>query len=277
MQVVEPALFDGQLDIGEDAGVIGFDQGQPPALATGAAHGDGLVENLGGEIALILVCYADALFVLLELVHIVGFGKQVFQNNRVRDADGVGVGHGADDLPLGECLVAFDIDLAHLHFGPLVHVERDAERRGRNLLDDRIDSGVLASAFGKKLFEDDGGALDLIGIVLRLDRQTDAPVFEAVEHFGDGGRFQALIVDGAHDAAFHNYISDDEARTALFDFDADIVKAAGVVENAQIVGGGLFAVDIPRLGGDERFQGVLWHAARAPENHGFDDRARGLD
>ena len=47
-------------------------------------------------------------------------------------------------------------------FGPSLTLKVTFERGGRDLLDLRIDGGVLAAALGQEFLQDDGGALDLV-------------------------------------------------------------------------------------------------------------------
>ena len=57
-----------------------------------------LVESLGGEVTFLLVSVADALFVFFELGGIEGRREQFFEEDRMRNPDGVQVLHRANHL-----------------------------------------------------------------------------------------------------------------------------------------------------------------------------------
>ncbi len=62
----------------------------------------------------------------------------------------------------------------------------------------RRSSGVTVansmSALREQVFQNDGGVVDDVGIVLRFDYEADFALFEAVEHIGGGGGFQCLHI-----------------------------------------------------------------------------------
>src|SRR5690242_10395027 len=79
VQIMEAALFDRNPDIRVDAGLLHADDRQAPAATTFGNDLDAFVQDLGGEISLVLVSLADLLFVVLELVLVERLRKQVLK------------------------------------------------------------------------------------------------------------------------------------------------------------------------------------------------------
>ena len=215
------------------------------------------------------------LLVVFELHLVVSLGEDALEEDRVRHAIGVQVLHGLDH-PVGVfSLVALDIDVPHLHLGAFIDVESDLQGGGRNLLDARLDGGVLMAALGEKLLQRHHRALHLVGIVLRFHREADLALLEAVQNFGDRDRVDARVVDGADHAPLDQHPVDDDAGLSLFGFQADIVEAALVPQQTEIAAHGVYAVDVPHLLFDDRLEGVLGDAAGALEIDGFDHLSLG--
>ena len=165
-------------------------------------------QGLGCEVAFLLIGIADALLVFFEL----GWSKVFAKRSSRKIECGMPMGcrffiarmtSRSLNTLLPTILMSPDFDL-----GAFVHVENDFEGGGRDLADLGVDCGELAAALGEEFLQDDRGALDLVGVVLRFDRQADLALLEAVENFRDGDRFGAFVLDGADDAA----LGDDEAH-----------------------------------------------------------------
>ena len=123
-------------------------------------------------------------------------------------------------------MVAGDGDGPDFYLGTFIHIKRERERGRRNLLDLRIDRGVLPAALGEKFLQHVGGVLNLVGVVLRLHHQADFALLEAVEDFRFRDRMDAAVMDGADDAALRDDEGDIDRLRALarFRFQADIVE-----------------------------------------------------
>ena len=172
-----------------------------------------------------------------------------------------------DDFAIADGLIPLDIDFADLHLGSFIHVERDFERGWGNLADFRLNGGVLPPALRQIFLEHDGGALDLVRIVLRLGDQTDFALLEAVEHFRYADGLHALaVVDGADDATLGQHPAHDHAGFPRLGLYADIVESAGVPERHEIAVQRVLVIDVafPCVG-RLRTQSVERNAPRAAE------------
>ena len=150
-QMVLGAFLDVQVDIGVDARHPHQDQGKAEARAAAAHNLDGLVADLGLEVALVHVGHADVFFIVLELYNVVAPGEHVPKHGRGRrDAERPQVLHVPDDPVAIEIMVADDVDLADLYVGAFVDLERHFERGGRNLLDLRRDRGVIVPVLAEE-------------------------------------------------------------------------------------------------------------------------------
>src|SRR5439155_1618224 len=83
----------------------------------------------------------------------------------------------------------------------------------------RIDRGILPAALGQKFLEGHRRALDFIGVILRFDGETHLPLFEAVQDLRDSYRMDALVVDGADDAALGEHPAEDKTGLARLGFE----------------------------------------------------------
>ena len=155
----------------------------------------GLVHGVHLEIAAVLVFIADAFGIFVQLGGVVGPGEDVFQEDRVRNADGPQVLHGVTQHSRLDVLVAFELDLAHFNLGAFLDHKRDADRGRRNLPYFRPDGGELAAMFRQQAFDRHFRLLYFRGIVLAFHRQADFRFLEAVEHVAGGNRTQANVVD----------------------------------------------------------------------------------
>ena len=149
----------------------------------------GRIANLGlrigdqrFEIALCLVVVADALGVFVQLGGVVGLGEQAFQENRVRNADGLQVLHRGLQFARLDRLVALEGNLAHLDLRSFFHHERKSHGSWRNRPNFRGDSRKLPSMGRQQFLDHDLGSLNFGRIVLAFLRQPDLAFLELVEN-----------------------------------------------------------------------------------------------
>src|SRR5580698_6141305 len=132
--------------------------------------GLGLAHNVLLEIATILVFIADSFRIFVQLGGVVGPGKDVFQEDRVRYSDGPQVLHGVTHHPRPDVLIAFKLDLADLDLRTFLHHKRDPDRSRRNLPYFRADGGELPPVFGQQSFDRHFRFLHFRGVVLTFYR-----------------------------------------------------------------------------------------------------------
>ena len=85
------------------------------------------------------------------------------------------------NVAIRENFIPFNVNVADLDLRALVHLEDDFHGGGRNLAQIRLYGCILPTALGQVLFQDDGRALDFVGIVLRFDREANAALFKAIQ------------------------------------------------------------------------------------------------
>ena len=119
--------------------------------------------DAGPEVAAVAVRRANALGVFFQLACVVGAGKQVFQDDRVRNADRPQVLHGGTQRPAGNVLVAVKLDIAHFDRGAFLDVEVDRDRRRRNGLDVGMDGRKLVAVLGQQFLQHGFASLILVG------------------------------------------------------------------------------------------------------------------
>ena len=159
-----------------------------------------------------------------------------------------------------------DIDVAYLDLGTFVDFERDFERRRRNAAYLRVHAGRQVTVLGQQLDEHVLGALNFVGIVLRLDHQADLPILVTVQDVGDADGLVAFVLDGAHHRPLHHHETNDPAFLARLALDADIVETAAVPERHEVAVQAVF-VDTGRLFCVKiRACKVSWRTRRAPRN-----------
>ena len=187
---------------------------------------------------------------------------------------GLQVLHRPDDPAVVIRLVPLDVDIADLHLRTLGHVEGDAQRRRRDLLDLRIHGGVLPAALGQEILERDGGALHLVGVVLRFHREADFALLEPVQDLRHGDGLDAFVVDGADDAPLGEDEADEQAVRPGLGLQADVVEPAGVPQRHEIAPEDLFVEQVAAFADDHGAQSVLRHAAGAAELDVVNDVSR---
>ena len=172
----------------EMPGLVHLEQRQAPALAAAVLNVDGVVQGLGREVAVHPGRPGGCAPCPLRAWR----GRRSWRRcSRRRCECGIAEGPAGSSScgsPSGRLYAVLPVIsmLPTLTLGPSFTYEGDLQRRGRNLLDLRIHRGVLAAALGQEFLEDDGGALDLVGVVLRFHREADLALLEAVENFRDG-------------------------------------------------------------------------------------------
>ncbi len=274
--MIQPAFFDGDVNIRALSGPVGLDQRQAELPARHVFDLHLVIGGVSLEIAGGLVEILDALLVFFELGGIVGLGENSFEQNRMRDSDGAQIVHGPAHHAIAKNLIAFEGDLPDLHLGAFINVEIDDQRGRRHLAHFRLDAGELAAALGQVFEQHVAGALDLIRIVLSLGAQSDFAFLEAVQDFRDRDRLHARVVDGTDDASLDHHEAHDPAGAAGFLLQRNVVEAVAVPQDQEIAAE-LFVVDAVALFGDDQgAQRVGGDAAITAEFDGFDGISRRL-
>ncbi len=127
------------------------------------------VVNQNLEIAAILVFGADAFGVFFQFGGVVSLGEQVFEEDGVRDADGLQVLHGRAQGAVVDMFVASEADVADLNLGAFFDDEGDGDGGGRDGTDFGANGGELTAVLGEQLLQNNFGLLDFGGIVLALN------------------------------------------------------------------------------------------------------------
>ncbi len=186
------------------------------------------------EVAAVLIFGAHALDVFVQFGGVVGLGKNVFQEDRVRDADRLQVLHRRSQGAGVHVLVSLKPDVPHLHLGSFADHEGHADRGGRNGTNFGADRRKLAPVLGQQLFQYNLGLLDLGRIVLAFYRKTDLAVFEAIQNVAGGNRTQAGVVDLADRGTFFDEDVNDPALGRLFPFKPDVLEITGVPKRVEV-------------------------------------------
>ena len=215
------------------------------------------------EVATVLEFGAHALGIFVELGGVVGFGKNIFKNDGVRNADRLEVLHGPAQGAGLDVDIAAELNFSDFDLRAFLDDEGEADGGGRNGADFGANDGKLAAVLGEQIFEYDFGFLDFGGIVLALDGETDLTLLEFVEHIAGGDRAQADVVDLADGGALFDVDVEDPALGALFALKADVFEVAGVPEGVEVAleGGGV--IDVADFGEDAGFYGFGGDAAAA--------------
>ena len=74
MQVIEPAFFNGHMDVGKDAHIIGLDQREPPSFAATLHDLDVGVEHFCLEVTLVVIGFAQFFQIVFQLLGIERLG-----------------------------------------------------------------------------------------------------------------------------------------------------------------------------------------------------------
>ena len=150
----------------------------------------------------------------------------------------------------------------------------ELDRGGRDGLHFGADDGVLVAVLAEHLLDDDLGALELGGVVLALDGESDLLLLEAVEDVRDGDGVEAGVVDGADGGLLAHVDQKLDALGLVDTLDADVVEVAGVPERVEGLLDGGWIVDVAGLeigAGEHR---LLGDAAVADDLRGAEDLRR---
>jgi len=134
-------------------------------------------------------------YLLQVLVASLGLVEQIFEEDGVRESDGLQFFYLAARRVrfVWILLVAAEADAPDLTLGPLF--DHKVNRRERRRRDGGgyfgPNGGETDAVLGEQLFQGDFGLSDLRGIVLALDGKSDLAFFEAVEHVAGGDGVQA--------------------------------------------------------------------------------------
>ena len=271
--LVAGAFLDKQVDVGK---LLRLVEEHRPRDQEGAASGrvadvEVVLEDVGPEVAALLVGVAEALLVFLELADVEGAREQVLQHEAARDPERLGVLHGAPRGLAAHHFEPLEGDVAHLDLGAFVDVEDDLDRGRGDLADFGPDVGVLAAALSQQFAQHVDRAIDGRGIVARLDGQPDAALLEAFQDVRERGGLVALVADRADDPALRHEEAHDLAGLAIFDFQAQVVEVPGVPEHHEVPAQGLRIVQVSALGENARRQAVARDAPGPAKSHFLDD------
>ena len=140
------------------------------------------IANHGFEVTAVLHGFADQFHVFVEFGRVVGLGKNVFQENGVRNANRPQEVHGVAQFAALDVPVAFKPDAPHFDLRSFAHNKSHAHRCRRNRPNFRADGRELVPVFRQELLDHHLRFLDLGGIVLRLRRDSDLVLLKAVEN-----------------------------------------------------------------------------------------------
>src|SRR6059036_608289 len=132
----------------------------------------------------------------------------------------------------------------------------------------RSDFSELPAMLGQQLLQHDFRFLDLGGIKLAFNTETDFAFLEAIENVGFGNGVVAVVTDASDLRAFFDLEDDNFAVRAIgrvFHTKLYVLKELRVPKGLKIAAQRLFIVDIAGPAEDSRRQGVAAHAAVANE------------
>ena len=238
----------------------------------GIGHLDLRLLHQGGEVSVVLVEAADLFQVIIDFILVVGLVEPVEPRRR---AEGLRVLHGALQREIGKHRVALKANVAHLDLGAFHDDKGQSHRVRRDVPRAGAHAGELPAVFRQELLQDNFGALDHDGVILGLNRQPHLALLEPVEHVGRLHAAQALVVDTAHQLLLPNEKSDDLARLAVANFQADVIQKAGVPERHEVALERALIVHVALLGKDPGAKSGGRDAAVAAENDAFNNRGFG--
>ncbi len=91
------------------------------------------VIRAGHEVSIVFIKHFDPLLIFFKLGGIEGLGKEIFEQNRTRQADGAQVAHGPAHHSIAEHLIAEEIDVPDLDLRSFSHFKGDFQGRRRHL------------------------------------------------------------------------------------------------------------------------------------------------
>ncbi len=267
-QRVLVAFVDVYRDVGGLAGLFGEEQEHTSArrvhgLRFGAFHAR-------HEESVFLIEHADALLILVQFRLIERLREQVLEKDRIGDPDGAQVLHRTNHRAVVLRVVAFDIDLPHLHLGPLVYFEHDVQGGRRNGLNLGGYRGVLTAALGEQFEQHVLRSLHFGRIVLRFHGKADLALLVAVQNIGNANRLVAFVGDGPdHGPLFHDE-SNDPSGFARLPFELQVVQPAGVPQRHEIAMKHRFVQFVARPADHQGAQRVLRNAPGTANLDGLD-------
>ena len=170
-----------------------------------------------------------------------------------------------------DVFVASETNVPNLNFRPFPDDESNAHGCGRNGADFGADGGELTPMLSKQLFQSNFGLLDLRGIVLVLNRESDFPLLEPVEHVARGYRIQACVIDLADCRPLFEVNVEDPTFGVLFALEADVLKVAGIPESVEVAFDGRSVVDVADLAEDAGLNRLSRDAAVAMDADADDE------
>src|SRR6516225_8880655 len=147
------------------------------------------------KIPAVLELRPHALGVFRLIGSVVGLREEVFEENRVWNADGFEVLHRRAQGAAVDVLVALELYFANFDLRPFFHHERNADSRRRDRAHLSADGGELASVLRQQLLDDNLRSLQARGVVLALYGKADFALLEAIEHVTVGNRTEAGVID----------------------------------------------------------------------------------
>ena len=228
------------------------------------------------EISLGLIEEADALSIFVELACVIGAGEQIFQNERMRDSDRLGVLHRRAQFAAGNLLVAVEADLADFDLRTFFDNEVDADRSRRNPAHFGADGSELPPMLTEQALQHHLRLLHLRGIILTLLRKPDFLFLETIKHVALRNRIQAGVLNLA-DGRLLSYVDvNDYALRSFLPLEAKIVVVAGIPERIEVSLNSLRIVDIAWTGENPRLYRFCRNAAVSPYPNVFDERLLGM-
>src|SRR5262249_32897012 len=140
-------FLDGNRDVDCFAGSVLKQRNVEPRVAS-IANLRLRITNHRLKVSLVLLRFADQFHIIFELGSVVGLGKEIFQENRVRNSDWPQKMHGVTKLPATDMPIALEPDAAYFDLGTFTDNKRHADRGRRNRANLRADSCELVSVLG---------------------------------------------------------------------------------------------------------------------------------
>src|SRR2546430_290954 len=264
------ALFDGDGDVDGLAVAFSGDKGNSQARMRSVNVIENRFANGDLEVAVVAIQAANADFqVLAQLFAVVGFGENGDIPEVKRNRVGAVVAHGANQLTVAESVVALEFNLSDFDLGAFLDFENENDGvAGSDALVLRSDFSELPAMLGQQLLQHDFRFLDLGGIKLAFNTETDFAFLEAIENVGFGNGVVAVVTDASDLRAFFDLEDDNFAVRAIgrvFHTKLYVLKELRVPKGLKIAAQRLFIVDIAGPAEDSRRQGVAAHAAVANE------------
>src|SRR5436309_6308756 len=151
------------------------------------------------EVTVVTIEAANADFqVLAQLFAVVGLGEHRNVPEIKRDRVGTIVAHGANQLAVTESMVSLEFDFADLDFRAFLDLENENDGvAGSDALVLRSDFRELPAVLGQQFLQHDFRFLDLGGIKLAFNTETDFAFLEAIEYVGFGTGVFAGVTDAS--------------------------------------------------------------------------------